>query len=713
MFNKARGCRSVLQKIFLWGWLIFLLIMILGGLVSFLFSFDEEPSNLANGFNISSYNIILDVKEDNKVHVTENIKVDFNRNNLHGIYKFTPEWLEYTGKDNKTIKRKSVVSNLVAVDEPYVVDTIKKKQRIKIGDADERLPLGEKLYTINYIYDMGKDPFKDFDEFIFHAYGDYWGTEIKNPTLQINMPKSIEGYNINFFADKYRTEDVTKFVDYKIVGNTIYATFNAEEYRFSDKEEYCSDKIRVVDGECYFPHYLENSLRKSLSVHIELPEDYFVGGSWNYGFGSFAIAILIFVITALTIIRWYKYGKNYAKKPKTVEFYPPENYSSAEIGYIYSKQSSKKLTISLIISLASKGYIKINDLKDKNRNIQITNLIPKPNKPKSIDDLVGKRQMNVRKLRESDSSLSKDEKTMMTYLFKKDNVKKLTANFDNFLKVKDKLVENGYIEILSDNEESRMKGFENQKIEYDENLKYYENDLERYNKDVSKLEPLSSFETIVYSSLFKNDDTIILSEHKTFYKAFEDIDSGLKKKLKNVIIDSKSSSKMGWSIFVTIVVTVLCFLSYSIIKDLDPSWSLIYILSFLCIFVNLLFTIIMKRKTEYGEEISAKINGFRDFLIKVEKPKLEELVAENPNYFYNILPYTYVLNVSRKWIEKFENIKMPEIDMGTYNYDNISFIYNNVYYPAPTSSSGSSSSCGGGCSSCGGGCSSCGGGGAW
>ena len=114
--------------------------------------------------------------------------------------------------------------------------------------------------------------------------------------------------------------------------------------------------------------------------------------------------------------------------------------------------------------------------------------------------------------------------------------------------------------------------------------------------------------------------------------------------------------------------------------------------------------------------------GFRNFLITAEKPKLEQLVSQNPSYFYDILPYTYALNISKTWIRKFEDIPMPEIDMGSMNYSSdraLYSIYDNLYRPEPVHSSGGSSSssgcssCGGGCSSCGGGCSSCGGGGSW
>ena len=177
---------------------------------------------------------------------------------------------------------------------------------------------------------------------------------------------------------------------------------------------------------------------------------------------------------------------------------------------------------------------------------------------------------------------------------------------------------------------------------------------------------------------------------------------------------------MTQSIFITILVLILSLVSYCIVEDMDPNWKIIYNMSFACIFINIYFTIIMKRKTEYGEEIIAKVKGFKNFLETAEKDKLEALVLEDPSYFYNILPYTYVLNISKKWIEKFENIPVPEMDMGTYDFNSFnSFnnLYNDVYRPEPvrTSSSSSSgcSSCGGGCSSCGGGCSSCGGGGSW
>ena len=59
------------------------------------------------------------------------------------------------------------------------------------------------------------------------------------------------------------------------------------------------------------------------------------------------------------------------------------------------------------------------------------------------------------------------------------------------------------------------------------------------------------------------------------------------------------------------------------------------------------------RNIGIGNELLNKIKGFKKFLIAVEKDKLEALVDENPYYFYDILPYAYVLGITNKYIKKF------------------------------------------------------------
>ena len=83
----------------------------------------------------------------------------------------------------------------------------------------------------------------------------------------------------------------------------------------------------------------------------------------------------------------------------------------------------------------------------------------------------------------------------------------------------------------------------------------------------------------------------------------------------------------------------------------------------------------MERKTAYGELIIAKVLGFKNYLEVAEKEEIEAMVEKDPKYFYKILPYSYALGVSKKWINLFEKNNIPNIDLDAFdNYANDFFI---------------------------------------
>ena len=140
-----------------------------------------------------------------------------------------------------------------------------------------------------------------------------------------------------------------------------------------------------------------------------------------------------------------------------------------------------------------------------------------------------------------------------------------------------------------------------------------------------------------------------------------------------------------------------------------------------CILVMAIFLKLISKRTKYGNEILGKIKGFKKFLETAEKQKLEAMVMENPTYFYDILPFTYVLGVSDKWIEKFETISLqaPNWYDGYTSFNTASFgsfinetmsSASNVMTSSSSDSSDGSGSSGGGSS---GGGSGGGGGGSW
>lgn len=54
--------------------------------------------------------------------------------------------------------------------------------------------------------------------------------------------------------------------------------------------------------------------------------------------------------------------------------------------------------------------------------------------------------------------------------------------------------------------------------------------------------------------------------------------------------------------------------------------------------------------------IYGRICAFKQFLLDAEKDRLETLIEENPNYYFEILPYCYILKITKKLKSKFDTI---------------------------------------------------------
>lgn len=65
------------------------------------------------------------------------------------------------------------------------------------------------------------------------------------------------------------------------------------------------------------------------------------------------------------------------------------------------------------------------------------------------------------------------------------------------------------------------------------------------------------------------------------------------------------------------------------------------------------------RRTEYYTSVLGDVIGFKEFLTLAEKDKLEMMLRENPQYYYDILPYANVLGVSEIWEKKFKDLAVP------------------------------------------------------
>lgn len=64
-----------------------------------------------------------------------------------------------------------------------------------------------------------------------------------------------------------------------------------------------------------------------------------------------------------------------------------------------------------------------------------------------------------------------------------------------------------------------------------------------------------------------------------------------------------------------------------------------------------------RRTNEYTEMLN-DVLGFRNFLRDAEKDRIEQLLADSPQYYYDILPYANVLGVTDIWQDKFKDLQL-------------------------------------------------------
>lgn len=584
-------------------------------------------------YTIESYDIEIDVNEDNTFEIEETIEVYFHEKK-HGIFRTLPLVNKIVREDGTKSTNRAKIDNIKVKKDDFSVYNENGNKVIKIGDEDETIT-GYKTYKISYVYNIGKDPIKDGDELYYNLIGTEWDTTIDNVTFTINMPKKFDEDELGFSTGKKMTSG-NYGVDYYVEGKTITGTYNKT----------------LQPGE-------------GITIRLDLPESYFEGESSNFDFIMILAVIAPIVFSIIAFILWHKYGKD---RPivETVEFYPPEGLNSADVGFLYKGKANTTDVVSLIIYLANKGYLKIVEKSTKANDFELVRLKPYDGNNKNEETFLNglfkeKSTVTVKDLR---NKFYTTTNTILKDLNKKENKEKI---FD-----KQSIKANAYLWLM-----------------------------------IAILSVLAVFKPC-YEYYGVVGAIIATIFNFASFSALVGIAAEGKKKATEII---------------TFVFTSLFLISFILPITLpaiflDKWYVLIYLENILGLIVIGIFNKIIYKRTEYGATMLGKIKGFRRFLQTAEKERLEALVLENPSYFYNILPYTYALAISDKWIKKFENINLQEPDwyQGVNTFNTITFTrtisstFNKISNAMTSSPSSSGGSSGGGFS---GGGSGGGGGGSW
>lgn len=618
---------------------------------------------------LDKYDVNIKVNEDNTFDVVETITAYFNEPK-HGIFRTIPLINKITRLDGSKSTNRARITNL-SVNSKYKVSRENGNYKVQIGDANKTLT-GEQNYVIKYTYNLGKDKIKDYDELYYNIIGNEWDTAIGNITFTITMPKYFDSSKLGFSSGSTGSTDNSN-IKYTVSNNVI------------------SGKYNNILGK-----------NEALTVRCELPDGYFSKAKDTIEPVLYIEFIIPLLFLLISFYLWCKFGKD-DEVIETVEFYPPEGFNSLEIGFLYKGYADNKDITSLLIYLANKGYIKITEsqrksLFSKYKDFKITRL--KEYDGDNVNEELFLKGLFLKKSSIISLFLDKYEATS------EDTLNEVTSSdlYDNFYITMNKISSN------IDNNENKYKIYEKDAS----NKKIFIILMILITYLLVTIPPIVLFgqiEIIPFAIIFP-----IIGFTVLFVTVFGKI--GFVTKTANNIYTKIFGLIWGLGFgggpWLTLVLPLLMQ---------DTNYLTVYIIGLICILGMLLCLKLLPKRTKYGNEILGKIRGFKNFLETVEKDKLEALVEEQPTYFYDILPYTYVLGISDKWIKKFESISIVPptwyVGNGDFNLNSFSSFIDDTMSSAessmsssPSSSSNGSSggSSGGGSS---GGGSGGGGGGSW
>lgn len=500
--------------------------------------------------------------------------------------------------------------------------------------------------------------------------------------------KYVISYDYKLTDDRLEDEDEFYF---NIVGTEWEASIGRVDFKITMPKDFDEDKMGFstgsygysgyveddlifdVDGKTIEGHYLKQlNPYQGITIRMTLDKDYFIKENYN----SVNIVVIIVSILGMGIsyIVWRNKGKD-KRVVETVEFNPPKGLNSAETGYYFYGHAKNEGVVSLLIYLANKGYIKIKE-------IETEGLFSKS------------KDYEIIKVKPYDGT-NEIEQEFMAGLFKKGDT------------VTKKDLENKFYTTVN---------------KINNKLSKKENRDKIYEKT-----PFLSYILLFFISLI-----IFAAMSYRIYLVTYSVDmilGGGIFLLMGLIFLSIGISKYKYEkttkyvlLFIGIIFTGVNFLMMAVTTlSYDSFAMIIYLLGVFSILIVTILMINLDRRTLYGNEMLGKIGGFKNFLMKAEKEKLERLVEKDPKYFYNILPFTYALGVSTKWIKKFESITFEQPDWyvgnSAFNYYMFANMMNNTMTTMKTSMTSSPSSSGGGSGFSGGGFSGGGsgggGGGSW
>ncbi|MEG1163866.1 MAG: DUF2207 domain-containing protein [Anaerovoracaceae bacterium] len=518
-------------------------------------------------YSTDKFMVNVQAQEDNSFLFTETISVDFYEEQ-HGIYRNIPEDMG-----------KMTIEDAYVEGYNYETFTEDGNYVIRIGREDETVT-GRQTYVIHYTMRVYDDKDTRGDYIYLDLLPTSWETPITHGKATLTMPKSFDETEMKVYSSGYGGDSKLGDVKYSIDEN--------------------SKKITVI---------ADNTPQgQGVSVQSDLVEGYWIN-PLNFDGAKKPIPFILIIVPLILMGLWFAFGRD-PKVVQTVEFYPPDGMTPAEIGYIVDGMVDNADMTSLIMYLAYKKYITITEYK--------------------------KEKFQLKKIADIDSKEKAFVKTFYDGLFQQGDTIKLDDLDESFGET--------YLTSMA-----QLKAHYSAKKE--NRLFTVSSQGARIFGGLLMVVPLVA--TIILSVIYSMNFILLVLAVPVFLVFI------LGLVLFMIAYDKrnsmKTSTRNGMMISGTIIIGITVIGS-AIATLIFTDSILLALLLVISSAVSYGFVVLMKARTKKSAEWVGKILGLKDFIKAGELDRLKALVEEDPEYFYDVLPYAYVLGLSDKWAKNFENI---------------------------------------------------------
>lgn len=291
------------------------------------------------------------IHRDGSMTVRETIEVNAAGNKIRrGIYRDFPTI--YRDRHGTRVVVDFDVEKVTrdGKDEPFHTQSISNGVRVYIGDKDRLVRAGLHTYTLTYRTDRQLGYFQDFDELYWNVTGTGWAFPIEKARAIVHLP------------DGARVRDYAAY--------TGPAGAQGKDFSYTP----------LVDSIVRFETTRPLNPGDGLTIAISWPTGFVVrpSGSQKFfyflGDNSAAIAgtIGLGFLFLYYMYVWLKVGRDPARGVIVPQYAPPRGISPAGARYILQFGFDDKVFTAAIVSMAVKGFLTINEDRQKDFTLNAT-----------------------------------------------------------------------------------------------------------------------------------------------------------------------------------------------------------------------------------------------------------------------------------------------------------------------------------------------------